>query len=260
MGELDEKQITRFDTEGENTTPKEVEDEQKNMDEDKTKDTVDMESPIEPKEEVDMETPAEETTEKPEVEVEVEVGKRDDEQGEEPEDSSENEAMSSNAYADVPAMLAMLGAETEQTQQMFAEMDKQEKDFSVISNGLYFMLKKFAEKCMALEEEKTKREEEMSALKTFKQDVENKEFQRQVEATLDSVKEFASEEEREEWLTKSKAFSIQTIGEWEKEIKSYFFSVVTKKVNSTEKNGDAKITVMRLPFNEQKKQDNKHIW
>jgi len=204
----------------------------------------------EPKKEEMSEAPEEEKPEGEEKPEEEEKSEGDEE---------EKTSMSMDAYADVPAMLGMIALETEQVKEMFAEMGKaEEKDFSVISNGLYFMLKEFAKRYAEIKAKEEEKEKEFAELKKFKSDSEEKSFQDKVEMTLSEVKEFISADEYGRWAEESKKFSLENVSEWETKLKASLFTVFSKKITKEEDNNQVKR--MSLPFNETKKQNSNNIW
>lgn len=213
------------------------------------------EAPAEAKEEEKQEEKMSETPEEEKSEPAEEEAKETPE--EESKEGEEEVSMSLDMYADVSALMALLGNETEEYKSMSAEFAKPEKDFAKISEGLYFLCKKYAEKCMSIEEENKSKEEKMSALEKFKADAEEKEFKNKVYSILEEVKPFVSETELTAMKENSANFSIDTIVSWEKEVKASLFTSLSKKVNE-EKHDD--IVKMQLPFNDVKSNNQKYIW
>jgi len=213
------------------------------------------ESPEEIKEEENQEEKMSETPEEEKSEPAEEESKETPE--EESKEGEEEVSMSLDMYADVSALLSLLGSETEEYQNMSAEFAKPEKDFAKISEGLYFLCKKYADKCCAIEEESKAKEEKMSTLEKFKADAEEKEFKNKVYSILEEVKPFVSNDELTIMKDNSAKFSITTIETWEKEVKASLFTSLSRKVNE-EKHED--INRMQLPFNESKKNNQKNIW
>jgi hypothetical protein len=75
---------------------------------------------------------------------------------------------------------------------------------------------------------------------------------------LEEVKPFVSESDLKVMQENSSKFSMDTISNWEKEVKSSLFTILSQKVNE-EKHDD--IIKMQLPFNnEGNKNDKKYIW
>lgn len=242
------------------------------------KKTINMESPEEEKpveekmaeekpveEKMAEEVPAEkeETEEKMSETPEEEKAEPVDEEAKEtPEEESkegeEDVSMSLDMYADVSALMSLLGQETEEYKKMSEEFSKPEKDFAKISEGLYALCKKYAEKCMSIEEAKKAQEEKMQSLEKFKADAEEKEFKLKVYSILEEIKPFVTESDLTSMRENSSKFSIETIGVWEKEVKSSLFTILSQKVNEEKHDG---IVKMQLPFNNvSNTNDKKYIW
>ena len=206
----------------------------------------------EEKEEFEKEKSKEEPVEKPEEKFEVEIEIEEKEESEEEDKEGEEEvSMSLDAYADVSALMELLGKETEQYKSMSEEFAKPEKDFAKISKDLYFLCCEYSKKCALVQEEN-------EGLKKFKADVEEKEFRNKVYSTLEEVKEFVTEAELTAMQEKSANFSIETIGAWEKEVKASLFSTLSKKVNKDDADSFNK---MQFPFsNKENVNDKKYIW
>jgi len=216
------------------------------------KKTINMESPEEEK-------PVEEKMAEEEKPEEEKKEKTDEESKESPEEESkedeEDVSMSLDMYADVSALMSLFGKETEEYKKMSEEFSKPEKDFAKISEGLYALCKKYAEKCMSIEEEKKTQEEKMQSLEKFKAEAEEKEFKLKVYSILEEVKPFVAEADLALMKENSSKFSIETIGAWEKEVKSSLFTILSQKVNG-DKHDD--IIKMQLPFNNVN--NKKYIW
>lgn len=174
------------------------------------------------------------------------------------EDENEESKMSSDAYADIPALMSMLNEETEEIREMSSELKKEEKDFSKIANGFYFMLGKYSSTIKKMQEDKKLDEEKMSELEKFKCDTEKKEFNLKVDATISEITPYLSESEITTWKERASQFSISNIDLWEKEIKASVFSILKSQQTIV----TDEIKKIQLPFggNEVSKNKRKSIW
>lgn len=173
------------------------------------------------------------------------------------EDEGEKTSMSLDAFADIPAMLAALGEETEEAKELSAEFAKGDsKDFAKVAVAMYGLLKKTTEKMAAQAKENDNMKEEMAALKKFKQDVEGKNFEGMVNQTLSEVKPFVSEEMYSQFAEKAKQFSAENVGEWEKEVKAIAFSAIKVRVS----NGKEEDDINRMPLNGSPTKQKQYIW
>ena len=203
----------------------------------------------------DEESPSEDAKEESEEEGEKpEADMSENSDSEDKPTQPDSEEMSMDAYADVEWMMGVLVAETEDARNGFAEIQKKEGvDFSVVANGLYAMCKDFAEQIKAAKVQS----EEIQELKSFKEEANKKEFSLKIQETLDSVREFVSQEQVDAWQEDAKQnFSIENIDAWAKEVKASVFSLI-KDMN---KDGDD-FQRIQFPFNDSNKsKSKKYIW
>lgn len=144
------------------------------------------------------------------------------------------EAMSSNEYADVAAMLANLKSETESQEDVATAYRSTDGkfDFEKMSKSLFAKMQTI--------------QSENETLKQFKAGVEKKEFDFAVNSTLKEVENSLPKEELEKAKEDSVNFSIETVGVWVNAVqaKAYTFS----KGKNTQSEFDG-IVVSAFPFN-----------
>lgn len=178
---------------------------------------------------------------------------KQEEQQEGEEEKKKEGEMSLDMYADIPSMMAMLEEETDDMKKMAEEIKKPDADFKAISAGLYSMLKTYARK---FSESKKSSDEKIRSLEKFKASAEKKQLEEKVQTVLFEVKEFISKEEKEKWAAKSAEFSIDTISEWEKDLKASLFNALKNSETDIEKE-----TFTTRPFvYDSDKKNKKYIW
>jgi hypothetical protein len=200
--------------------------EEKNVkEEEKEKEEMAVEPVVENKAEMAVETPEEEKVEDPKEEA-----------TETPEEEKK-EQMSLDSYLDMVYTLALMEEETESRKEFLKEEDEfalkcavdeikkdGEKDFAVVSRGMFACLKEMSAKMSKMEESNKAYMAEFESLKSFKKSIEDAKFGFEVESTLKEVENSMPVEEIEKAREESAKFSLETIDGWKNAVKAKAFS------------------------------------
>ena len=175
------------------------------------------------------------------------VGDSPEEEKKETPEEEKKEEMSLDAYADVPAFLSMLEAETEEHRAMVNMFSAKKIEAPKMYSAFYALAKKFCDMKM-----------EYESLKKFKADKEEEEFALKVDASLKDVYAFLPKEEVEQQKEGSKEFTLATFSVWETALKAKAFEV-SKNIKREESKEESH---MRLPFGNlvADKSNKKSLW
>ncbi len=145
--------------------------------------------------------------------------------------------MSLDSYLDLAYTLALMEEETESRKEflkdedMFAlkcavdEIKKEgEKDFSVVSKGMFAKMKEMSAKMAKMEAENKAYMSEFESLKSFKKSADEARFSYEVESTLKEVETVMPSEEIEKARTESVNFSVENIDAWKNAVKAKAFT------------------------------------
>lgn len=185
------------------------------------------------KEEEDKTEMASPESESKEEEMAVEEPKKEDMATEE-EPKAE---MSLDSYLDLAYALSLMEEETESRKEflkdedMFAlkcaveEIKKEgEKDFSVVSKGMFAKMKEMSAKMAKMEAENKAYMSEFESLKSFKKSADEARFSYEVESTLKEVETVMPSDEIEKARTESVNFSVENIDAWKNAVKAKAFT------------------------------------
>lgn len=208
---------------------------------------------FETKEEEKVETPEEEKSETPEEQKKEEEDKtemaspesedKEDMAVEEPkkEDMATEEEpkaeMSLDSYLDLAYTLSLMEEETESRKEFLKEEDEfalkcavdeikkeGEKDFAVVSKGMFAKMKEMSAKMAKMEAETKAYMSEFESLKSFKKSADEARFSYEVESTLKEVEAVMPSEEIEKARSESVNFSVDNIDAWKNAVKAKAFT------------------------------------
>lgn len=209
---------------------------------------------FETKEEEKVETPEEEKSEtseeqKKEEEDKAEMASPESESKEEEmavDESAKEEMateeepkaeMSLDSYLDLAYTLSLMEEETESRKEFLKEEDEfalkcavdeikkeGEKDFAVVSKGMFAKMKEMSAKMAKMEAENKAYMSEFESLKSFKKSANEARFSYEVESTLKEVETVMPSEEIEKARTESLNFSVDNIDAWKNAVKAKAFT------------------------------------
>lgn len=145
-----------------------------------------------------------------------------------------------NAYLDVGAILALLQKEEENFMEISSEVVSEQ--FGTFLGLMETALKKMSEKVEVLAE--------------FKANIEQAEFDHEVETTILEVQEFLSQEEIANAKEKAQEFTIETIDGWKNLVKAVAFANSKDSITKPEQ----PFKRMSLPFNNQNGKKKDTLW
>lgn len=228
-----------------------------------------------PEEEKD-ETPEEEKKEKEEEMAAPKEPKEKQKEGSPEEEKSETQEeedketkMSLDAYADVPAMLAMLENETKQFRGLAGlsedigmaveELKKGEMcNNAAVAKGMFAVVKDMAAKIKQLSADAESSKAymaELEGLRKFKAEFETAQLASEIASTMAELKESLPSAEFEAAKEDSKNFSMDSVENWKNKWKAKAFTFAVKGGKKVEPDGK-----MALPFNNTQKQSVKSLW
>ncbi len=165
-------------------------------------------------------------------EMAVEESPKDDEPKEEPKAE-----MSLDSYLDLAYTLSLMEEETESRKEFLKEEDmfalkcavdeikkEGEKDFAVVSKGMFAKMKEMSAKMAKMEAENKAYMSEFESLKSFKKSADEARFSYEVESTLKEVETVMPSEEIEKARTESVNFSVENIDAWKNAVKAKAFT------------------------------------
>ena len=209
---------------------------------------------FETKEEEKVETAEEEKSETPEEQKKEEEDKTEmaspESESKEEEmavDESEKEEMATeeepkaemslDSYLDLAYTLSLMEEETESRKEFLKEEDmfalkcavdeikkEGEKDFAVVSKGMFAKMKEMSAKMAKMEAENKAYMSEFESLKSFKKSADEARFSYEVESTLKEVETVMPSEEIEKARTESVNFSVENIDAWKNAVKAKAFT------------------------------------
>lgn len=166
-----------------------------------------------------------------EEEPKSEESPKDDEPKEEPKAE-----MSLDSYLDLAYTLSLMEEETESRKEFLKEEDEfalkcavdeikkeGEKDFAVVSKGMFAKIKEMSAKIAKMEAENKAYMSEFESLKSFKKSADEARFSYEVESTLKEVEAVMPSEEIEKARTESVNFSVDNIDAWKNAVKAKAF-------------------------------------
>lgn len=240
--------------------------------------SVKKEKLFEEKEDEKTETPEEEKSETPEEQKKEEEDKTEmafpdkeepqqEEMAVEPEEPKEAE-MSLDSYLDMAYMLSLMEEETESRKEFLKETDEfalkcavdeikkdGDKDFSVVSKGMFAKMKEMSAKMAKMEEENKAYMAEFESLKSFKKSSDEARFSYEVESTLTEVGAVMPADEIEKARAESVDFSVETIDAWKNAVKAKAFTFSKPESKETKKQ-----IAPRWAFNVDTNQTKETLW
>ena len=181
-----------------------------NMEEEKKKEEMATEIPKE--EEMAIEEP-----EKKEEEMAAEEPVKESPEEEKKEEEKEKEEMSLDQNLDVAAILAMLANETDAYSAIVKEeYAKEEKNFAKMFEAMCGKMSKMAE--------------ENKQLKSFKEDVEKRQFDFAINSTMKDIEEHSTmpQDKKDYLMEESKKFNLETVDAWRNLAKAEAFEFSIK--------------------------------
>ena len=157
-----------------------------------------------------------ENLEEEEIREEESPEEREEEVGEE-----SNVEMSLDGNLDVAAMLKILEAETEDYKNLVEGHKSGNIDYAKLSSMLYEKLCKMSKE---YEEDKTAYLAENTELKKFKSEIEGKQFEFEVESTLNEISDTMPKDKIIECREDSRNFSLDNVDIWKNKVKALAFS------------------------------------
>lgn len=182
----------------------------------------------------------------------------------------ENKAeMSLDSYLDLVYTLSLMEEETESRKEFLKEEDEfalkcaveeikkeGEKDFAIVSKGMFAKMKEMSAKMAKMEAENKAYMSEFESLKSFKKSADEARFSYEIESTLKEVEAVMPSEEFEKARSEATNFSLETVDAWKNAVKAKAF---TFSKPETKKNKEEQIAP-RWAFNVETNQGKDNMW
>jgi hypothetical protein len=233
---------------------------------------------FESKEEEKAETPEQEKSESPEeqkkeVDEKTEMASPEIEEKESEKEEmavEENKAeMSLDSYLDLVYTLSLMEEETESRKEFLKEEDEfalkcaveeikkeGEKDFAIVSKGMFAKMKEMSAKMAKMEAENKAYMSEFESLKSFKKSADEARFSYEIESTLKEVEAVMPSEEFEKARSEATNFSLETVDAWKNAVKAKAF---TFSKPETKKNKEEQVAP-RWAFNVNQIESKESVW
>ena len=182
----------------------------------------------------------------------------------------ENKAeMSLDSYLDLVYTLSLMEEETESRKEFLKEEDEfalkcaveeikkeGEKDFAIVSKGMFAKMKEMSAKMAKMEAENKAYMSEFESLKSFKKSADEARFSYEIESTLKEVEAVMPSEEFEKARSEATNFSLETVDAWKNAVKAKAF---TFSKPETKKNKEEQVAP-RWAFNVETNQTKESLW
>lgn len=182
----------------------------------------------------------------------------------------ENKAeMSLDSYLDLVYTLSLMEEETESRKEFLKEEDEfalkcaveeikkeGEKDFAIVSKGMFAKMKEMSAKMAKMETENKAYMSEFESLKSFKKSADEARFSYEIESTLKEVEAVMPSEEFEKARSEATNFSLETVDAWKNAVKAKAF---TFSKPETKKNKEEQVAP-RWAFNVETNQTKESLW
>lgn len=189
---------------------------------------------------------------------------------EEPKQEEEPKAeMSLDSYLDLVYTLSLMEEETESRKEFLKEEDEfalkcavdeikkeGEKDFAVVSKGMFAKMKEMSAKMAKMEAENKAYMSEFESLKSFKKSADEARFSYEVESTLKEVETVMPSEEIEKARIESVSFSVENIDAWKNAVKAKAFTFA----KPSDKKNTKPETVSRWAFGVDNVETKESLW